>query len=128
MTEEYASFKQIEFMKKLGFGPQSADLTKADARQMIDGKLKEQEKDTQPRVFDTMASKEKPIEHFAAGYTHAKEEEKLKPVKEFHLTPEAVKLGCLNAAIECCKKDMVAGDNRFLDLADKFVEWVYQSS
>ena len=109
MTEEYASIKQIEFMKKLGFPPQSADLTKAEARVMIDEKLRENERAPEPE------------------HKHPPAQAKPTNGKEYHLSPEEVKCRALESAIEWGKyKDAITSEKTNLfELADKFVEWIY---
>ena len=148
MTEEYASMKQIEFMKKLGFPPQSADLTKAKARVKIDEKIKEQESGPAPEHKHPSASAD--VSYETPGYpkmidapvvkVFGKMEEKdIKCIpteayiapkeKEFHLSPEEVKCRALECAIEWAVKvsrnDIVTDSKALLEIADKFVKWIY---
>ena len=115
MTEDYATIKQIEFMKKLGFPPQSAALTKAEARVMIDRKLTEDR------------NGEAPVEKTATVSFEAKTNGGAwdKPYKECHLSPEEVRCRALEAAI-AMEKQNYAGEG-ILELADKFVEWIYNA-
>ncbi len=108
MTEEYASFKQIEFMKKLGFPAQSTDLTKAAARVMIDEKLKENERDPEPEH-------KHPSAQAPAASTS----------KEYYLSPEEVKCRALECAIEFSHGVPRETEATLLVIADKFVEWIY---
>ena len=113
MTEDYATIKQIEFMKKLGFPPQSAALTKAEARVMIDRKLTEDR------------NGEAPVEKTATVSFEAKTNGGAwdKPYKECHLSPEEVRCRALEAAIEW------SGDKAEMEtvmiIANQFVEWIY---
>ena len=110
MSEDYASFKQIEFMKKLGFPPQPTTLTKAQARVMIDEKLKEQEREDEPE------------------HVHPSAQAKPTPgngAKEYHLSPEEVKCRALESAIEYYKSHDTS-TSMIIEEADKFVEWIYK--
>ena len=126
MTEEYASMKQIEFMKKLGFPPQSADLLKSDARRMINDKIeadKDESKTEAPGKMENMWKKEPvekkqffPEELIVGTATKG---------KEYHLSPEEVKCRALECAIEANKLLAVQKDiEKTIELADKFVKWI----
>ena len=112
MTEDYASMKQIQFMQKLGFPPQPTTLTKAQARVMIDEKLKEQEREDEPE------------------HVHPSAQAKPTPgngAKEYHLSPEEVKCRALESAI--ASKDFYPKITEKVDvlkLADEFAEWIYK--
>ena len=122
MTEEYASFKQIEFMKKLGFPPQSADLTKQRAREMIDEKLREGEQEFASKGYIKPEHKHPPAQQLG---TTKKESNG----KEYHLSPEEVKCRALESAIEFCGVRGEEESQNFrmvLTIADKFAEWIYK--
>ncbi len=110
MSEDYASMKQIQFMKTLGFPPQPTTLTKAQARMMIDEKLKERAEEIEPE------HKHPPAQAVPTPGPGTKN-----GTKECHLSPESVKLGALECAI--AYKGQVTG---ILETADKFVEWIYK--
>ncbi|KKM05883.1 hypothetical protein LCGC14_1749580 [marine sediment metagenome] len=117
MTEDYASVKQIQFMQKLGFPPQPTTLTKAQARVMIDDKLKEQEREDEPE------HKHPPAQTPAPGNA----------AKEYHLTPEKIahntaiiKCRALESAIEYGGTHLDRSEDESLKIADKFVEWIYK--
>ena len=119
MTEDYATIKQIEFMKKLGFPPQSAALTKAEARVMIDRKLTEDR------------NGEAPVEKTATVSFEAKTNGGAwdKPYKECHLSPEEVRCRALEAALKFWE---IRGDQEVKlqeveVMAHDFMEWIYDA-
>ena len=115
---EYATIKQLEFMKKLGFAGQSAGLTKEDARRMISDKL-EKNGMTKTEAKATPGAEES-LE-ITERIHPSKISIKTENGKEYHLSPEEVRCRALEAALSVYSQE----PNRAMEQADKFVEWIY---
>lgn len=118
MTEQKpATYKQIEFAKKLGIeNPQ--DYSLGDLRTLINDKVVK----TEEGNGDVPVVKPGSVEYTSRGSDKV---EQSKPVKEFHLSPEQVNTNALNAAIEALKAGFNGQVLKDLpEIARKFKEFI----
>ena len=125
---DYATIKQLEFMQKLGFQAQPADLTKEMARRMISEKLEKngvkQDAPVMKVELDEEIMKEK------ARWQKPNGNDDDDPL-EFQIRSREVRCRALESAIEYSEKiGLLEGDQNMvlgmvLGRADKFVEWIY---
>ncbi len=115
MTEENATEKQIEFMKKLGVSF-TIPISKEAARELIRAKIEERDKVKNGVV--------KP-EIVTPGYPKAIEARKDGNGKEFHLTEEAIRSNALRCAVEICKMNGKSpGNDEFKALVKTNEEYI----